>query len=156
MGFDNCFGCGKYNPYGLKLTFENKDGVLFAEFIPQPQHGGWPEIVHGGIVSTVLDEAIGWAAHDNGLGVVTGKMEVRFHRQLRVGERTVVSGWLTEQRGRRVKAEARLVHENGTLVAEAKALLLRLSEAEAIELARQADMEQPLDQRLKADVSSAS
>lgn len=60
----NCFGCSPKNRCGLKMEFYvNPDSSLVASWLSAPDHvSGWGNIVHGGIVSTVLDEAMGWAA----------------------------------------------------------------------------------------------
>jgi len=53
-----CFGCGKDNPIGFKLQFTNNDGVIKGEFIPGEFHQGWPGIIHGGVLFTLLDDAL--------------------------------------------------------------------------------------------------
>jgi acyl-coenzyme A thioesterase PaaI-like protein len=60
----NCFGCSPKNKCGLKMEFYvNRDFSLVASWLSAPDHvSGWGNIVHGGIVSTILDEAMGWAA----------------------------------------------------------------------------------------------
>lgn len=60
----NCFGCSPKNKCGLKMEFYfSRDLSLVASWLSPPGHlGGWGNIVHGGIVSTILDEAMGWAA----------------------------------------------------------------------------------------------
>ncbi|MCP4750819.1 MAG: PaaI family thioesterase [Proteobacteria bacterium] len=59
----NCFGCSPRNSSGMHMKFymnENGDSVL--SWYSVPEHlCGWGDIVHGGIVSTMLDEAMGWA-----------------------------------------------------------------------------------------------
>ncbi len=116
--YDKCFGCGKSNPIGLKLRFRNEDGVARCEFTPEPEHQGWPGVVHGGILSTILDEAMGWTALFNGKKTVTGKLEIRFRRPARIGEPLVVEGRIARDGGRFlvVRAEAR-AHDGG-IVAE--------------------------------------
>ncbi len=116
--YDKCFGCGKSNPIGLKLKFRNENGVARCEFTPEPEHQGWPGVVHGGILSTILDEAMGWAALFNGKKTVTGKLEVRFRRPARIGEPLLVEGKIIRggERFLMVKAEAR--DRDGNTVAE--------------------------------------
>jgi acyl-coenzyme A thioesterase PaaI-like protein len=55
----SCFACGPDNSRGLRLQFEiDEDGEAIAEWIPDPDLEGFEGIVHGGIISTVLDEAM--------------------------------------------------------------------------------------------------
>ena len=52
------FGCGDDNPIGLRLRFTPSGEGVKASFIPSAEHQGFQEVVHGGIISTVLDEAM--------------------------------------------------------------------------------------------------
>jgi len=56
----DCFVCGAHNPHGLRLRFRREGDEVRADFTPQTQHAGFRGIVHGGILSTVLDEAMFW------------------------------------------------------------------------------------------------
>lgn len=60
----NCFGCSPKNVSGLHMKFyTNKDvDVVVSWFSVPPQFCGWGTLVHGGIISTMLDEAMGWGA----------------------------------------------------------------------------------------------
>lgn len=58
----DCFGCGVNNPYGLKMIFYTDGETLFSD-VAVPKHlGGWNNLVHGGILSTICDEITGWTA----------------------------------------------------------------------------------------------
>ena len=57
----DCFGCGINNPYGLKMTFYTDGEAVYSD-VTVPRHlGGWNNLVHGGILSTIGDEIMGWA-----------------------------------------------------------------------------------------------
>jgi acyl-coenzyme A thioesterase PaaI-like protein len=52
-----CFACGIDKPIGLKLKFYTDDeGRCIARFQPEPEHQGYPDHLHGGIISTLLSE----------------------------------------------------------------------------------------------------
>ena len=53
-----CFACGPNNPIGLKLDFQFSGDSYVAKFTPSAQYQGYDGITHGGIVSTLLDEAM--------------------------------------------------------------------------------------------------
>jgi len=57
----SCFVCGLNNPIGLKLDLETDGRIVRARFAPRPEHVGFKETVHGGLISTVLDETMVWA-----------------------------------------------------------------------------------------------
>jgi uncharacterized protein (TIGR00369 family) len=129
-----CFGCGDLNPQGLKLAFRLEDGVAVAEFDPEPQHQGYPGLMHGGLVATILDEAMGWAIYGRGIWAMTARMQVRFRRSVPLDRRLRVSASVTNQRQRLLQARAELRDERGTLFAEGEGAFLRLTPEQGREL----------------------
>ena len=57
----NCFGCSAKNPIGLHLEFELVDNAVVSRWRPTNDYQGWDNVLHGGIISTLLDEAASWA-----------------------------------------------------------------------------------------------
>lgn len=86
----HCFVCGSKNPQGLRLSFSQAQGVVRARFIPGKSHQGYKDIVHGGIISAILDEAMIKAVMGSGSTPVTAEIKVRFRNVLMVGEEVVV------------------------------------------------------------------
>ena len=123
-----CFVCGMDNPGGLRLVFEMDaaEKSIRTEFTPAKTHQGYQDVTHGGLISTVLDEAMTKLAFQLGMDAVTGRLTVRFKRPLMVGEKVIVTGRITKESGRAIEAEARAVKEDGTAVAEAEGLLMRV------------------------------
>ena len=83
-----CLVCGRQNPHGLRLSLhvEEASGLVRTEFVPRPEHIGFEGIVHGGVLATVLDEAMVWAATWAGRRFcVAGEMIVRFRKSAAVG-----------------------------------------------------------------------
>lgn len=81
-----CFTCGQGNPIGLRLIFRREGETVKIKFIPGKLHQGLPGIVHGGIVSTILDEAMAYVAFLRVLNCATARMEVRLRNATRVGQ----------------------------------------------------------------------
>ena len=86
-----CFGCSTANARGLGLVFERLDGIVETRTTLGDSFAGYDGLVHGGIVSTLLDEAMGWAILElAGRFAVTRSLTVDFrrpvliHRPLRV------------------------------------------------------------------------
>ena len=130
----HCFGCGDQNPIGLHLRFAATADGVGAPFTPAAEHQGFHEVVHGGIISTVLDEAMAWAVAQAGVWAVTGDMRVRYRRPLHVGDPTTVTARVTGRRGRIVMAAAELtLDETGAKVASGTATFVRVSDAVAAE-----------------------
>jgi acyl-coenzyme A thioesterase PaaI-like protein len=130
----NCFGCGERNEHGLHLRFTpdpHGNGVS-ARFCPAPRVEGYSGIVHGGIITTVLDEVMAWSLYRHDIWAVTGALTTRYRRPIRIGEETRATGYLVRDRHRalEMRGEIRRV-EDGTLLADATATFIRVPEEQA-------------------------
>jgi len=123
-----CFVCGRENPVGLKLAFyeDHAANQVRAEVMIPDQYQGYPGVVHGGIISTILDEVSGRAVMlekgDEGL-MVTLRMTTRFRRPTPTDTPLTVVGWVEQVSGvgARVAGEVRLT--DGTVTADCQSLL---------------------------------
>ncbi len=120
-----CFACGKKNSSGLRLDFRTEDGKAVAEFVPSKIHQGFKDIVHGGIITTVLDEAMVKAALSQGIEVLTAEIVVRFRSTLSVGDSSIVEAEVVKIGSRLIETAAWIRKSDNTVVAEAQAKLLR-------------------------------
>jgi len=126
-----CFGCGVDNPAGLHLHFHQEGEAAIAEFVADGRHQGWQGLMHGGVASALLDEAIGYAAYYREImPVVTAKMEVRFRCPISIGQRVLVRGEITRARRRLADARAMISLPNGLVAAEATAVLYIASDGQ--------------------------
>lgn len=126
-----CFGCGTDNPHGLNLKIELKeDGWWHAEFVPQPYHCGWPGIVHGGILCSVLDEIMSYVPYGKGLLAVTARMSTDFKQFASPGERLLARSCATRETRRIIDCIADIKKEDGTLVAQAEGRFVILTDAQ--------------------------
>jgi uncharacterized protein (TIGR00369 family) len=121
----HCFVCGEKNPHGLHLKFSLHEGKVSSEFIPQKIHQGYKDIVHGGIISTLLDEAMVKAALMQGIPAITAEITVRFRNPLMVGERAIIEATITNRNKRIIETSAKIKKTDETLIAEGHAKLLR-------------------------------
>jgi uncharacterized protein (TIGR00369 family) len=117
----SCFVCGVANPRGLNLEFTTDGQIVTARFQPRAEHIGFKGVVHGGLVSTVLDEAMVWAC-----GVRAGRfaycaeLSVRFRRPVPPAVELRVVGELTDNhRDKLYLARAELRDAADTLMASA-------------------------------------
>ena len=128
-----CFGCGDGNPHGLRLRFRPlRDGGVWARFTPDNLHEGYVTMTHGGILATILDEAMSWAiTHEGDLGV-TAKLSLAFRQPARVGQSLVVVAHVCRRRGRVIDANATLVRESDKVeIASAEGRFMRVTRAQA-------------------------
>lgn len=128
----HCFGCGRLNPIGLCLQFRRAGDTVWAAFTPSHDHEGYLGMTHGGILSTLLDEAMSWAITDQGDFGVTARMTVDFRKPVAVGQDVRVVGWVVNQRGRLIDAEAEILDAGSRIVlAKAEGRFLRVSDQQA-------------------------
>jgi acyl-coenzyme A thioesterase PaaI-like protein len=122
-----CFICGTLNDSGLKLKFE-KNGInqVTTTFTPEKKYQGYKDIVHGGIISAVLDEVMVNAAWMNGMPSVSAQIEIRFHHPAKVGETLNFKGLVHPKKGRLIMAEGEATDLNGRKVASGTAKLMKI------------------------------
>jgi uncharacterized protein (TIGR00369 family) len=121
-----CFACGKDNPNGLHLEFETVgDDVRTSVTFPS-KFQGYSGVVHGGLVSTVLDEAMVTLLNRRGYLALTAELSVRFREPVHVGERIDVTASLVEKRGKIFRLVAIATRPDGTEVATAESRCFRV------------------------------
>ena len=127
--YGNCFVCGENNLGGLRLRFEidKEKQTLQTVFVASPVFQGWDGIVHGGIISTLLDEAMAKLSYELGYNTVTASLEIRFKKPAPILEPLLVYGEISEVSKRLVKAKSRVAKEDGTILAEGKSTLMKQS-----------------------------
>jgi acyl-CoA thioesterase FadM len=123
-----CFGCGRHNPIGFHLVFEREeDGGVVARYSPRREDQGFPEVMHGGLLALLLDEAMGWAMYADNIFAVTAKMEVRYRRAAGLDDPLTVRAHITRNRGRRLELEATIANDAGEVLVESSALFMRMN-----------------------------
>lgn len=123
----SCFVCGMENPRGLRLVFaKGERGEMWAPWAPDRTAEGFDGIVHGGLVSTVLDESMAKAVAASGAEALTAELRVRFRRHVAAGAALRVCGWITETKKRMIRTEAALEDCDGAELAHAWATFLVL------------------------------
>jgi uncharacterized protein (TIGR00369 family) len=122
-----CYVCGNNNPVGLAVVFEInvKARSISAVFTPSDKHQGYEGIVHGGILSSLLDEAMAKLAFSLGIPAVTAEITVKFKTPAAPGNRLLVSGRITKETKRLILAEAK-IERGPVVVADATGKLLRI------------------------------
>jgi len=116
-----CFGCSSANLRGLGLVFERGDGVVEAETTLGDAFAGYDGLAHGGIVSTLLDEAMGWAILElAGRFAVTRTLTVEFRRPVLLDRPLKIHARIAgEEEGGALRVEAGVVDARGRLLASA-------------------------------------
>ena len=115
--FPTCFACGRDNPVGLKLDFRKEGNEARSEFTISELYEGWYGFIHGGIICTILDEAMAYTYFPAIKGV-TAKAEFRFRQPAPVGVPMVVTARLVKKTRKLLTAEATLTLDDGTVIAD--------------------------------------
>lgn len=130
----HCFVCGLSNPYGLRLRFyEDGVGEVTAETIIPEHFQGYPGVVHGGIVAAMLDEIAGRAHMGTGGSpprfMYTAKLEIRYRKNVPVGQHLRLVGRAGKSRGRMATAQSFILNSTGEILAEADVLLVNVPQS---------------------------
>jgi uncharacterized protein (TIGR00369 family) len=115
-----CFGCSPINAHGLQMKFYTDEESVFT-WLSVPKHlCGWNNLVHGGVLSTILDEIMSWTAmYQLKLITVTRNMTVEFVKPAYVGNRLRAQGRICEvERQRNAEMEGAVYNEDGELCAK--------------------------------------
>jgi uncharacterized protein (TIGR00369 family) len=121
-----CFGCGPHNPVGLKLTFAWDGDTCVTRWTPLPEHQGWADRVHGGLLALVLDEVLSRAALErHGRHWVTAELTTRLKRPALVGHSLWAGARVVAVRPRLIVCEGDIRTETGLVIATGQAKLMR-------------------------------
>jgi uncharacterized protein (TIGR00369 family) len=113
-----CIVCGRENVHGLHLSLhvDTQSGIVSADFTPRPEHIGFEGIVHGGVLATVLDEAMVWAATWAGKRFcVCGELNVRYRQSGRIGVPIQVKAKIEAVRSRLIETSGSIMGTDGTI-----------------------------------------
>ena len=125
-----CFACGQNNPIGLKLKFVEIAGRYVAKCVMDKNYQSFNGVLHGGIITTLLDEAMGGYLFHLKQPAYTGKLEVRYRRPTPTGEQLTVSGWIAGCKRNVVEMRSEIALSDGTITAEATAKMVVMEKAE--------------------------
>ena len=116
---NRCFACGMDNPEGLRIDWKVDGRIMTGEFVSGEKYQGWKGIVHGGILATLLDEAMTRLAGVVCGGAVTAEMTVRYVAPAQVGERLFIQGEIVDEKRKLVEMKAFIRSSEGTIIAHA-------------------------------------
>lgn len=111
---------------GLRLKFDFDGKRIRTRFVPQKEHQGYLHIVHGGIISMLLDEAMVKLAIALNMPAVTAWMEIRLRKALNVGEQIMIEAEISKDTRKIIEAYAKAVTDKNVIVADAKGKLIKV------------------------------
>ena len=116
---NKCFGCGGANDAGMKLTFEqdNAKRKIVGRFILGEAYQGGGGMAHGGIIATLLDEAMGKVCRFREVRAVTAELTVQYLKPVKVNQEIIVEGFETDQKGRNLFLAGEIRNNAGEVLA---------------------------------------
>jgi uncharacterized protein (TIGR00369 family) len=125
---NNCFGCGLENPTGLRLKFfVDADSNVVSHLRLARRFVGPPGHAHGGIIATLLDEAMSKSNRARGILAMTRHIEVDYLRPVPLSQPLTLSARHAGTTGRRNHTEAQLTDASGQILATAKAVFVTVT-----------------------------
>ncbi len=134
-----CFACGAQNERGLHMEFRREGDRAICDYTPCEYQQGYPGRMHGGIVATLIDEAMGWAVYGAARWGATARLNVRFRKPVPLDQNLRIKAWVTNNRSRLLELRAEVRDPAGALLADAEGTFMKLDErlsAEMTDLAR--------------------
>jgi len=124
---NHCFGCGPGNPHGLRLNFTIADDrTVVCDAVLTEFYEGPPGYLHGGIIATLLDEAMSKANRAQGVTAMTRHMNVDYLRPVSSNASIRIHGQVTRSEGRKHWATAQIHNSEGKTLAKATGLFIAI------------------------------
>jgi uncharacterized protein (TIGR00369 family) len=129
----HCFVCGVENDFGLRLNFfETNSGEVVVDTVIPDRFQGYPGVVHGGIVASLVDEVLG-RVHmgedpENSRFMYTLKLSVHYRKPVPTNTPIRIIGQAAKSKSKTATSTAKILDQDGHLLVEADALLINMPE----------------------------
>lgn len=132
----NCFGCSPNNPFGLHLTFYEDGDDIVSTWQPANAYQGWINTIHGGILSTLIDEVCGWVVtRKKQTSGFTANLNVKFKKAVSTNEKSLtVRARITDQKRNILFIHAEITNGAGEICTEGDATYFLLDEQKSKEM----------------------
>lgn len=133
---DVCFVCGEGNPIGLNLKAYYEDGKIMTEFFTRPNLAGYKDAIHGGIITTVIDEVMTWCAFTYGSlnrMYLTREIDIKFKRRVCINKYYFAIAEFVQEKKILVYVRGTLEDKNRNIYAIANAAFAPFSEKDSEE-----------------------
>ncbi len=123
-----CFACGSANPEGMRLRFtlDEEKKIAVCHFRLGKRYTGPPGHCHGGIIATILDDAMGKVNKVHHVVALTREMTVEYLKPVPLYKPLRVEGHEIEVRGKTHVNMAQILDENGEVLARSKGIFIAI------------------------------
>lgn len=131
-GYD-CFGCCPDNPIGVHMEFYEDGDEVISFWKPQTHYQGWVDTMHGGILSTLIDETAGWVVFRKlQTSGMTTRLDVKYKKPVMTTEPQItVRAHIAEQRRNIVMIDVTVENSKGEVCTEGRATYFAFSKEQA-------------------------
>lgn len=134
---DGCFVCGHSNIHGLQVQFYVQDNSVKVDLNFAPHFNSFPHITHGGVLSSILDEAMGWSAFifsDIETFLFTRELNVTYKRNAPIGEPLLLTAeYVGAERGGMYSTKGKITDMDGKIITASKGLFFPTSKEKMAE-----------------------
>ncbi|MBI5284315.1 MAG: PaaI family thioesterase [Chloroflexi bacterium] len=121
-----CYACGHQNEHGLHMQFRLEGDRTVCDYTPCDFQQGYPGRMHGGVVSALIDETMGWAVYHAARWGATARLNVRFRQPVYLDRALRIEAWIVKDRHRLIELRSEIRDESGALLVEGDGTFMRL------------------------------
>ena len=122
-----CFACGSDNPQGMRLKFAQEGNRFVSRFRLSKRYTGPPGYCHGGIIATILDDAMGKVNKLRHVVALTKQMTVEYIKPVPLHKPLRVEGREIRVHGRQHINRAEILNENGEVLARSRGIFIAIN-----------------------------
>ncbi len=132
----NCFGCSPSNPIGLHMEFYEDGDYVISKWNPSTHYQGWVDTMHGGILSTLIDETCGWVvSRKQQTAGYTVTLNVKFRKPVSTNEPAITVRAKVDKCVRNLLfMHAEILNSAGELCVEGEVTYYMMNEEKAREM----------------------
>ncbi len=123
-----CFVCGQNNPDGMRLKFilDEERQTFVCRFRLGKRYTGPPGHCHGGIIASILDDAMGKVNKLHHVVALTREMTVEYLKPVPLHKPLRVEGREIQKRGRTHVNAAQILNEKNEVLARSKGIFIAI------------------------------
>ena len=124
------FGSSPENEDGLQLTitFDEDTKTAYGDYTCPDKFQGEPDLIHPGIITTILDEIMAKINESMNFQTTTGELTIRFLQPAMINEPLHLRGWFVKKNKKIIENRAEIENEIGKIVARGKGKYIELEE----------------------------